>query len=199
MSQETANPTLYVIAGPNGAGKTTFARDLPSDITRMQAVRERRPDRPGVVAVRTGDGRPEGRAADAGTASMTCRGNGSISAWKPPCPAGPMRRWFRRLKAEGYRIHLFFLWLPEVDMAVARVADRVRRGGHRVPEEDVRRRYSAGSAQLRTSLPPLARGWILFDNTGKTPIIIAEADGGRLEIRDADRHARFLAGSRCDE
>ena len=64
---------------------------------------------------------------------------------------------FRRLRQEGYRIDLFFLWIPDADMAVARVADRVRRGGHHIPENDIRRRRRAGDVQLRRDLPSAAR------------------------------------------
>jgi predicted ABC-type ATPase len=50
----------------------------------------------------------------------------------------------RRLIASGYECHLVFLWLPSADFAVGRVADRVRLGGHTVPEETIRRRYRSG-------------------------------------------------------
>ena len=40
----------------------------------------------------------------------------------------------------GYRFHLVFLWLPSPELAIQRVADRVRQGGHHVPEEVVCRR-----------------------------------------------------------
>ena len=53
----------------------------------------------------------------------------------------------------GYQFHLVFLWLPHPDMAVARVAARVREGGHDVPEETIRRRYEAGLVQLLQTLP----------------------------------------------
>jgi predicted ABC-type ATPase len=52
--------------------------------------------------------------------------------------------WLERLVLEGYRFHLVFLWLPSVELALARVADRVRMGGHNVPELTVRRRYHSG-------------------------------------------------------
>ncbi len=42
-------------------------------------------------------------------------------------------RLLRDLRDRGYRIHLFFLWIPNIDIALERVADRVRRGGHNVP------------------------------------------------------------------
>ena len=55
---------------------------------------------------------------------------------------------FGNRKDEGYRIVLFFLWLPNAEMALARVANRVRQGGHSVAEDDVRRRYTAGLRNL---------------------------------------------------
>lgn len=60
---------------------------------------------------------------------------------------------------------MFFLWLPSADMAVARVADRVRAGGHNVPESTIRRRYAAGLRNLRTLYLPLANSWKVMDNT----------------------------------
>ena len=53
-------------------------------------------------------------------------------------------RWLAELVRTGYQFHLVFLWLPSADFAVDRVADRVRLGGHSVPEATVRRRYAAG-------------------------------------------------------
>jgi predicted ABC-type ATPase len=49
--------------------------------------------------------------------------------------------WLERLRAVGYSVHLVYLWLPSADLAVARVAERVQRGGHAVAEQVVRRRY----------------------------------------------------------
>jgi predicted ABC-type ATPase len=52
--------------------------------------------------------------------------------------------WLKELKAEDYSFHLIYLWLPSPDFAIARVAERVRMGGHNVPDATVRRRYHAG-------------------------------------------------------
>ena len=46
-------------------------------------------------------------------------------------------------QAEGYHVKLFFLTLPSVEMAIARVAERVKQGGHNVSEDVIRRRFSA--------------------------------------------------------
>ena len=46
-------------------------------------------------------------------------------------------------RSDGYEVRLVFVSLPNVDLALARVAGRVAAGGHGVPEESVRRRFTA--------------------------------------------------------
>lgn len=41
----------------------------------------------------------------------------------------------RQLKKRGYGVHIFYLWVPDVELALARIHERVSRGGHDVPEE----------------------------------------------------------------
>ena len=87
--------------------------------------------------------------------------------------------WRRDLKASGYAIHFFFLWLPSADLAVERVADRVRAGGHNVPEETVRRRYGKGLRNFTRLYESLASTWRLYDGSGAEPRLVAE----RLELQ----------------
>jgi predicted ABC-type ATPase len=54
------------------------------------------------------------------------------------------RPWLLAQVQRGFRIRLVFLWLPTVEIALARVQDRVRRGGHDVPSDVVRRPYRRG-------------------------------------------------------
>jgi len=66
-------------------------------------------------------------------------------------------------------VKLIFLALPNVEMALARVAQ----GGHNVPETVVRRRFAAGVRNLdRYKL--LVNGWQLYDNSGAPPILLEE-------------------------
>jgi predicted ABC-type ATPase len=71
----------------------------------------------------------------------------------------------RKLIEQGYEFHLVFLWLPSADMAVARVADRVRMGGHDVPETTIRRRYRTGLSNFFELYHPLATSWRMYDNS----------------------------------
>jgi Uncharacterized protein conserved in bacteria len=54
------------------------------------------------------------------------------------------RLWIPELQKKGYHFHLIFLWLKDVELAVFRVKERVKFGGHSVPDETIRRRYTAG-------------------------------------------------------
>ena len=99
-----------------------------------------------------------------------------------------------KLKAQGYRIQLFFLWIPTVEMALARIADRVRRGGHDIPEKVVRRRFHKGIQNLFTRYRPLLDLWMLFDNSGIEPRLIAREEVGELRVFDQALFARIRMG-----
>ena len=73
--------------------------------------------------------------------------------------------WLADLLGTGYEFHLVFLWLPSADFAVQRVADRVRMGGHHVPEATVRRRYERGLRNFFRLYQPLATSWRMYDNS----------------------------------
>jgi predicted ABC-type ATPase len=90
------------------------------------------------------------------------------------------------IRSRGYAIQLYFLWLPSANLAVERVAYRVKRGGHNVEEPVVRRRYEAGIQNLWRHYRPLLDQWILFDNSGAEPKVIARETNGKLQIADND-------------
>ena len=80
-----------------------------------------------------------------------------------------------RLRRSGYFFRLAFAFLPDADLAVVRVAGRVRQGGHNIPEETIRRRYRAGLRNFFDLYLPLADHWLAFDTTQPSPIrLIAE-------------------------
>ena len=69
-------------------------------------------------------------------------------------------------------------WLPNADVAVARVAERVRLGGHDVPKDTIRRRYYAGLRNFSALYQPMADTWQLYDNAGETgPRLVAVGEG----------------------
>jgi predicted ABC-type ATPase len=94
-----------------------------------------------------------------------------------------------RLRGSGYWFRLVYIWLPSADLAVQRVAERVRRGGHNIPEDTIRRRYEAGLRNFFSLYMPIADQWGLYENTvpERHPTTIAEGIMGE-EVRIAEPH-----------
>jgi predicted ABC-type ATPase len=188
MAQEATGPTLHIIAGPNGAGKTTFAQEfLPRLAPCKQFVNA------DLIAKGLSPFAPEGAAMKAGRLMIEqleeLAQRREDFAFETTLSGKAYVPWLGRLKGEGYTIRLYFLWLPSVDISLARVASRVQHGGHSVPEEDVRRRFSRGLRNLFGLYRGVVDSWILFENTERTPCIIAFEDRGRLQVIEPARFA----------
>jgi predicted ABC-type ATPase len=100
-----------------------------------------------------------------------------------------------RLRQSGYRFQLIFLFVPTADFSVARVATRVRQGGHAIPEETIRRRHGAGIANFYSLYQPLADTWAVYDTIRiGLPTLIAQ---GRmkevLQVEDPSLRNDFVA------
>jgi predicted ABC-type ATPase len=101
--------------------------------------------------------------------------------------------WLRARRSDGYRVHIVFLALPDADTAVLRVADRVRSGGHAVPEMVIRRRFEAGLRNFHGLYRGTADGWRMVDTTAADgPVLIAEQVGDApVAILDRERWVRL--------
>jgi len=124
---------VFVIRGPNEAGKTTAAnRLLPTTLelheflNADEIARGLSPFDPeaNAIAARTVDDRPHRQA---------CCG-GKEFTFETTCAGHRQAKLLRSCGAANYRVTLIFLWLPSPQMAIARVAQRVARGGHHIPE-----------------------------------------------------------------
>jgi hypothetical protein len=93
---------------------------------------------------------------------------------KPSCPIwrGTIALW----QAHGYQVKLWFLSLPNEDIAVSRVAHRVQQGGHNIPEDVIRRRFKSGLANFHDRYRKAVDLWVLFDNYGIKPKLIDWSD-----------------------
>src|SRR5947209_12129674 len=84
----------------------------------------------------------------------------------------------RRLQAwkqAGYRIEMVYLRLRSVQLALRRIAARVRQGGHDVPRADVVRRFSRGWENFQRIYRPLADSWAVYDNSGRAPRLLEKS------------------------
>jgi predicted ABC-type ATPase len=167
----SSNKDILVLAGPNGAGKTTFAREFlvnearcPSFVNADLIAAGLSPFRPELFAVRAG------RLMVQLIREHAARGDSF--AFETTLADRTYARWIPRWQSTGYRVSLWFLALPSAEAAIARVAERVRQGGHGVPDEVVRRRYPAGVENFEKVYKALVDDWVLFDNSGDEPLLL---------------------------
>jgi predicted ABC-type ATPase len=187
---ETAKE-VFVIGGPNGAGKTTTAhRFLPQVMLARnflnvdEIAREISPLRPESAGFAAGRRllerlREHIREQRSFALETTCSGKSYV----------PL---LRQCVRDGWRFTFYYLWLPSPEDSVARVAKRVRQGGHFVPRSDIERRFITGLRNMRHLYLPLAHTAAIYDNSGSTQILIAEKESGSpLQIIDVDRWQRI--------
>lgn len=94
---------------------------------------------------------------------------------------------WRRL---GYRVVLHFIWLPSPELAIQRVAKRVREGGHNIPEAVVRRRYARGLVNLFDLYIPIVTTVCVYDGASFPPAPISEIEGEKKQVLDYHRWER---------
>ena len=75
-------------------------------------------------------------------------------------------------QAHGYQVKLWFLLLPNEDIAVSRVARRVLQGGHNIPEDLIRRRFKAGLENFHERYRKVVDSWAIFDSYHRPPKLI---------------------------
>jgi len=162
---------IIIIAGPNGAGKTSFARSfLPEE---AQCLRFINAD---LIAAGLSPFAPETAALKAGRLMVqemaNCVQKGESFAFETTLSGLHYLVRIRQWRKQGYHVSLFFLYLPDVEMAIARVAERVKQGGHDIPQDVIRRRFTAGLRNFHQVYKSVVDGWALFDNAGETPVLL---------------------------
>ena len=162
---------IIIIAGPNGAGKTTFARSfLPAEARCPRFINA------DLIAAGLSPFAPEAAAIKAGRLMLqemaACAAYGQSFAFETTLSGLAYLRHIQRWKILGYHVSLFFLSLPSADMAIARVAERVKQGGHNIAEDVIRRRFSAGRQNFEAHYRDLVDAWACYDNSGDEPIMM---------------------------
>ena len=192
-----SRPVLTIIAGPNGAGKTSLSRSFnPAGpvINPDTIPKDTRPDQLSaarVEAERDGLRRAsryihEGRSF---TAEMTLSG-------KNPSQV------IAAAKDAGFKVDLHYIGLDSAELAKARISERVKAGGHSIPDQDIEKRFARTVAALPKAIAS-ADTATLYDNSGPTRIAVARLEPGNpVSVRPgappwvapAIREARQLSG-----
>ena len=173
---------IIIIAGPNGAGKTTFARSfLPAEaqcrifINADLIAAGLAPFAPETAAIRAGRLMLEEIAAHSK--------RGDSFAFETALSGLNYRVHIRKWREQGYHVSLFFLTLPDAEYAIARVAERVRQGGHDIPEDVIRRRFTAGLRNFEELYKNEVHTWAKIDNSGSAPRLI-EMGENKFSVHD---------------
>ena len=174
-------PDVIVIAGPNGAGKSTLAPALLRDTFGILEYVNADTIAAGLSAFA-----PEDASFEAGRVMLRrlydLAKEEKSFAFETTLATRFYAGWLNDLKVEGYRVSLTFLWLRSADIAIKRVAERVRLGGHSIPEDTIRRRFDRGLKNLFELYIPVVNAWRLFNAAPKEPQEIARYDEHNGEI-----------------
>ncbi len=186
---------LVVLAGPNGAGKSTLAPWLLRDgwgIRDFVNADE--------IAKGLSGFQPETVALQAGRLMWErleeLAVNRKSFAFETTLASRTYAPWIVKRHAEGYQTRLVFIWLPSAEMAIQRVTDRVRVGGHHIPNDVIRRRYAGGLRNLFELYLPLMDRWQVLDGTEPADLrLVASGGAGRLpRVLDANTWSQINAG-----
>ncbi len=174
-------PVIFLIAGSNGAGKTTFATEyFPTYVGKVDFINA------DLIAQGLSPFSPDRAAPTAGR--MVLQRIGQLAqqrksfAVETTLAGRTYATLLRRMKAQGYQVHLYYLWIPSYKLALERIRRRVQLGGHGVPTPVVRRRFGRALRNLFRVYDELADYLLILDNSAIQPCAIAEKRKGRLVV-----------------
>ena len=187
-------PTCFIIAGPNGAGKTTFAlRYLPqiagcrnfvnadliayglSPFDSLSAQYEA-----GRIFLREIHANIDKRVDFAFETTLAGRSHINL---------------LKKLRQDGWKIVLFFLWIPDADFSKSRVRERVKHGGHDIPDETICRRFPRIMYNLIKTYIPLCDKVLCYDNSKPKYAPVFEESDKDLRIFDQNIYERIIGQS----
>lgn len=180
-------PNLYIISGCNGSGKTTASYAMfPEMLDCKEFINADE------IAKGLSPFQPEKASIEAGRLMLTrmeemlkAREDFAIETTLAP---KSYVNFVKKAQDQGYFVTLIYFWLESPELAIKRVEQRVRFGGHHVSEEVIRRRYRAGMRNLFKLFVPICDYWILIDNSTDPFKLIAEGKRQNImEVHDEDK------------
>ncbi|MDJ0396048.1 zeta toxin family protein [Rhodococcus sp. G-MC3] len=174
----SSDPVLHLLAGPNGAGKSTFYARVLGAGTHLPFVNADE------IAHARWPGDESAHAYDASRAAADQRAE--LLAAQQSFVTETVFSHESKLSlvesavGSGYLVTLHVVAIP-VELAVARVANRVHLGGHAVPEAKVRERYDRLWGLIRSAIEMVDRAQVYDNSSAKTPFrTVARFDRGQL-------------------
>jgi predicted ABC-type ATPase len=175
---------LYIIAGCNGAGKTTASFTILPEILDCKEFVNADEIAKGISPFQ-----PEKATFEAGRLMLQrikkMLEAGESFAFETTLSTRSYVRFIERAKLLDYEVTCLFLWLDSEDLAVSRVENRVKEGGHNIPVDIIRRRYKRGLKNFFNLFLPKVDNWLFVNNSGEAYEIIAEGALNEVSINNA--------------
>lgn len=175
------NKNVYIIAGSNGSGKTTFAKTFLPEYAKCDRFINA-----DLIAAGLSPFLPQQAAIKSGKLVLEqikeYASAGVNFGFETTMSGVTYLKYFQMLREKGYKIHIFFLWIPSSQLAISRVKDRVIKGGHNVPVEDIKRRFERSIEKFFKEYRLLTDQWLLFDNSQTRPEIIARKQNDHIDV-----------------
>jgi predicted ABC-type ATPase len=180
-----SSKNVYIIAGPNGSGKSTFAEKFLPDYAKCPNFINA-----DLIAKGLSPFSPRTAALKAGKLVLAqiheFAKKGVDFGFETTLSGKLYVKLFKKLREDDYQLHLFFLWLPSPQLAIERIKERVREGGHDVPIRDIRRRFYRSVANFFKLYQPFLNSWMILNNTGIRPALIARSASSKVVIFDKE-------------
>lgn len=179
---------LIIVGGANGAGKTTFAVEYASRRNCLYLGAD-------AIAAELRPGAPELLPVAAGQ-ELTRRLAAALSSedtivLESTLAGRTLRHVIGSARQNGFTITIVYLFLDSPDTCLERIEERVQKGGHSVPEPDVRRRFLRSIHNFWQLYRPLADHWLLIYNSGNQPLDVAAGTAEDVTVRDVETYAAF--------
>ncbi len=188
-------PVCTIIAGPNGSGKTTFALKYLSGVAHCQRFINA-----DLIASGLSPLSPELEQMAASKLFLNeireAIERREDFAFETTLSGRTNLKRIQFLRENKWRVELIYLYLPDVEMSVERVAERVRHGGHNIPLQSILRRYSRSLQNLFELYLPLCDSTICMDNSSETPKLIFSQTPEGLMVEDTSIYQKLLSGAK---
>lgn len=180
--------TYTIIAGINGSGKSSLTGVLKNQMTDLGMII----DVDKLAAANAGNNVLAGRLAV--ERIRNCLSRGVCFTQETTLSGALTARTARAARDNGYYVRMYYVGLDSAEESLLRIANRVRKGGHNIPETDVRRRYEGRAAALAAVLPYCDEA-VFFDNDNGF-VEAGDYRNGEIICR-ADAPRWLLALARC--
>ena len=182
---------LFIISGCNGAGNTTASYTiLPEILDCKEFVNADE------IAKGLSPFQPEKVSIEAGRIMLNrikeLIESGENFAFETTLSTRSYTHTVKKAQEKGYNVVLLFFWLQRVELAIERVKERVKEGGHNIPTDVVKRRYKKGIYNLFELYLPVIDSVLIFDNSeGKHELIAEKIEGNQLTLLNQEKFIRL--------